>query len=76
MAYREIGLVLNFTIRAERLEDQQALALFEADPGGAITPLGKEALDVAQATSLARDHASEGWGEAKAAASSHEAQGV
>src|SRR3712207_3638274 len=73
MGYRDVGLVLGLAIRAERHEDQQAFVLLKPNPGGAIAPLGEEALDVAQPTPLTLDQASEGWGEEKAAASSHEA---
>lgn len=63
-------------MRACRLEDQQTPVLLKADPGGAVPLLGKEALDVTQAAPLALDQASKRWGEKKAAASSHEAQGM
>jgi hypothetical protein len=76
MAYRDVGLVLGLTVRTNCLEDQQASVLLKPNPGGAIAPLGEEALDVTQPTSLALDQASEGRGEQKAAANSHETQGM
>ena len=76
MAHRDFGLVLDLAVRASRLEDQQTFLLFEANPGGAIPLLGKEAFDVAQATSFAPDQAGEGWGEEKAAANGHETQAM
>jgi hypothetical protein len=74
MADRDFGLVLNLTIRADRLEDQQAPVLFEANPGGAIPLLGKEAFDMAQPTPLAPDQAGKRWGKEETAANSHETQ--
>jgi hypothetical protein len=76
MGHWDVGLVLGLTVRANCPEDQQAFALFEANPGGAIPLFREEALDVAQATPVALDQASEGWGKKKAAASSHETQGM
>jgi len=76
MAYRDVGLILNFTIRAYHLEDQQTSVLLKPNPGGAIPLRGEEALNVAQPAPLALDQTSEGRGEEKAAASSHEAQGM
>ena len=76
MGHRNFGLVLDLAVRTGRLEDQQAFLLFEANPGGAIPLLGKEAFDVAQATSFAPDQAGEGWGEEKAAANGHETQAM
>jgi hypothetical protein len=60
---------------ANRLEEQQAPVLFEADPGGAIPLLGEEALDLAQPSPLAPGQASKGWGEEKAA-NNHDIQGM
>jgi hypothetical protein len=72
----DFSLVLDLTVRADRREDQQALVLFEADPGGAIPLLGEEALDVTQPAPFASDQAGEGRGKEKAAANSHETQAV
>jgi hypothetical protein len=74
MANRNVSLVLGLAVRADRLEDQQTPVLFEANPGGAIPLLGEEALDVTQPAPLAPDQTGEGWG--KAAANSHETQGM
>jgi hypothetical protein len=76
MADRDFGLVLGLTIRADRLEDQQASVLFEANPGGAIPLFGEEAFDMAQPAPFTPDQTGEGWGEEKAAANSHETQGM
>jgi hypothetical protein len=75
MGHWDIGLILNFTIRAECPEDQQASVLLKPNPGGAIPLLREEALDVTQPTSLTLDQTGEGRGEEKAAANSHETQG-
>jgi hypothetical protein len=71
MAHRDLGLVLNLPVSAERLENQQASVLFEANPGRAIPLLGKEAFNVAQPTPFAPDQTGEGWGEKETAANSH-----
>ena len=76
MGHRDFGLVLNLAVRVGRLEDQQALLLFEANPGRPLPLLRKEALDVMQPAHLAPDQAGEGRGEEKAAANSHETQGL
>ena len=36
MSHRDFGLVILVTIRADRLEDQPAFLLFEANPGGTV----------------------------------------
>src|SRR5687768_4444693 len=76
MAHRDVGLLLDLTVRTNRLEDQQAFVLLKPNPGGAIALLGEEAFDIAQATPLALDQTGEGRGEQKAAANSHETQGM
>ena len=76
MGDRDLGLVLDLAVRAYGPEDQQALTLLEANPGGAIPLLGEEALDVTQPAPLAPDQTGEGWGEEKAAANGHETQGM
>ena len=70
----DFGLVLGLTIRADRLEDQQAPLLFEANPGEAIPLFGEKPFDMAQTVPFTSDQTGEGWGEEKAAANSHEAQ--
>ena len=74
MGHRNFCLVLDLAVRTGRLEDQQALLLFEANPGGAILLFREEALDMTHSAPLTPDQAGEGWGEEKAAANSHETQ--
>jgi hypothetical protein len=62
MTHRDFGLVILVTIRADRLEDQPAFLLFEANPGGTVLLFREEALDVmaslgqAQIGPLSSDH--------------------
>ena len=76
MAHRDFGLILDLSVRSDRLEDQPACLLFEANPGGTVLLFREEALEVGQPAPFAPDQADEGWGEEEAAANGHETQGM
>jgi hypothetical protein len=48
MGHWDLGPVLSGAVRTDRLEDQQAPLVLEANPGCAISLFGKKALDMTQ----------------------------